>query len=262
MTADRWFWARRPRPAASMRLVCLPYAGGSTSVFRAWPDLAPPELEVCPVELPGRGARMGEAPYRSLPPLVEALADALQPLFDRPYALFGHSMGGLVGFELARVLRRRGWPQPGHLFVSASPAPSLSHAPFPYGASDTVAKARLKALNGTPREVLENDELMELVLPVIRADFALLQTYEYREETPFEMPMTVFGGIDDRTVQPSALEGWRAQSSRVDLRLLPGDHFFVHDLAPELIGLITDRLSARTAEWPGARLECVAGRPA
>lgn len=260
MTVDRWFWARRPRPAASMRLVCLPYAGGSTSVFRAWPELAPPDLEVCPVELPGRGARMGEAPYRRLAPLVEALADALQPLLDRPYALFGHSMGGLLGFELARVLRRRGWPQPGHLFVSASPAPFLRHAPVADGASDAVVKARLKALNGTPREVLENDELMELVLPVLRADFAVLQTYEYREEAPFEMPMTVFGGIDDRTVAPSALEGWRAQSSSVDLRLLPGDHFFVHDLAPELIGLITDRLSARTAGWPGSRLESVAGR--
>ncbi len=245
---DRWFCARRPRPAAAARLVCLPYAGGGASVYRRWDHLAPQHVEVCPVELPGRGARMGEAPFLRLPPLVRALADALEPLLDRPFAFFGHSMGGLVAFELARLLRRRGWPQPCHLFVSASPAPPRRHEPAFHDASDAEVKARLQALNGTPGAVLENEELMALTLPVIRADFAVLETYEYHEESPLDVPITVFGGLQDRAVRPSDLQGWQAHSTDSRLRMLPGDHFFIHHLAPELVHLVTAHFA------PGVRL--------
>lgn len=237
--SEKWFWGRRPRPAASTRLVCLPYAGGAATAYRTWAHLAPSHVEVCPVELPGRGARMGEEPYRRLAPLVRALADALEPLLDRPYALFGHSMGGLLAFELARLQRRRGHPAPAHLFVSASPAPGRCHESTVHDASDAEVKARLRSFNGTPPEVLDNEELMALALPIIRADFAVLETYELVDEPPLDIPLTVFGGIHDRTVQPADLAGWRDHATSVQLRMLPAGHFFLDELAPELIRLIT-----------------------
>lgn len=245
MTA-RWFWAGWPRPAAEVRLVCIPYAGGAASVFRAWPHLAPPDVEVRPVELPGRGARMDEEPFLRMPSLVHAMADALEPLLDRPFALFGHSMGGLVAFELTRLLRRRGWPAPCHLFLSATRAPSAPRAfPLLHQASDAVLKEKVRAFDGTPPEALADDELMALVLPLIRADLAVLETYEYREEPPLDVPSTVFAGIHDQTVRFSELDRWRQHLVRSQLRLLPGGHFFVNDRAPDLMGLVVAQLNRR-----------------
>lgn len=240
---ERWFWAARARPAAEARLVCIPYAGGAASVFRGWHHLAPPDVAVCPVELPGRGGRMDEEPFLRMPPLVHALADALEPLLDRPFVLFGHSMGGLVAFELTRLLRRRGWPEPCHLFVAASPAPDTPR-PFPpiHQESDAVLKERLHTFDGTPPEALADNELMALVLPVIRADFAVIETYDYREEPPLEVPSTVLGGIHDRTVRFSELDRWRRHLARAELRMLPSGHFFVNDLAPDLMRLVVAQL--------------------
>jgi len=127
--------------------------------------------------------------------------------------------------------------------VSASGAPVRRREPVLHGASDAELKARLRAFNGTPREILENDELMELVLPVLRADFAVLETYEYHEEPPLDVPLTVLGGIHDRTVRPSELEGWRGQSTSSRLRLLPGDHFFIQGMTAEVVQLVVDRLT-------------------
>lgn len=263
-----WFWSRRARPAATARLICVPYAGGAASVYRAWEHLVPDNIEVCAVEFPGRGARLGEAPFRRLPPLVRSLTDALEPLLDLPFAIFGHSMGGLVAFEVARQLRRRGWSEPCHLFVSASPSPDRPPAlPLLHDAPDKELKEQLQQLNGTPREVLENDELMALALPVIRADFAALETYEFHHEPPLDVPLTVIGGLQDRTVRPVALQGWRAHSTRPRLALLPGDHFFVHDLAPEIVGLVSSHLSTTSvptgpagipAGWPTEEESCLA----
>lgn len=240
---EQWFRAPQARLAAATRLVCLPYAGGSAAVYRTWDQLVPNDVEVCPVELPGRGRRIGEHPFSRLAPLVRALADAMEPLLDRPFALFGHSLGGLVAFELARLLRRRGWPVPCHLFLSASAAPARRREPVLHNASDAELKARLLEFNGTPREILENDELMELILPVLRADFAVLETYEYHEEPPLDVPITVFGGIHDRTVRPSELEGWRGQSTSSRLHLLPGDHFFIQGMAFEVVRLVVAHLT-------------------
>lgn len=250
---EQWFRVPHARSAAATRLVCLPYAGGSAAVYRTWDQLVPGDVEVCPVELPGRGMRFGEQPFTRLPPLVRALADAMEPLLDRPFALFGHSFGGLVAFELARLLRRRGWPVPCHLFVSATGAPARGRRrePVLHTAPDAELKARLHEFNGTPPEILANDELMELVLPVLRADFAALETYEYHEEPPLDVPITVFGGIHDRTVRPSELEGWRGQSTSSRLRLLPGDHFFINEMAYEVVRLVVAHLTPVLVPVPG-----------
>ena len=241
---NRWLPRTRLNSHPEFRLFCLPYAGGGASVYRAWPQAVPRQVEVCAVELPGRGSRMCEAPFQRLTPLVRALASAIEPALDRPFALFGHSMGGLVAFELARWLRRQGGPSPRRLFVSASSAPGAPPTlPLLHQAPDTEVKAKLRELGGTPRELLDNDEIMALLIPTLRADLSVLETYEHRPEPPLEVPITVFGGTADRTVRLPALAGWRTQTSAGSrLRLFSGDHFFLHDAATDMLAAILEDL--------------------
>ena len=240
-------WLIRLRAAApgDIPLFCLPYAGGSAATYHRWHHLAPPGIHVNAVELPGRGSRLEETPFVRIPPLVRSLAGALDGRLDRPYAVFGHSMGGLIAFELVRALRERGYPQPVHLFVSATAAPgSRPGRPPLHSASDEEVMAELRSLNGTPQELLDNEELMALAIPTLRADYSILQSYEYRDKPPLDIPVTVFGGISDRITPPASLNGWRRQSTAgTRLRLLPGDHFFVNDSAPQIMGAISETLA-------------------
>lgn len=240
----RWLAGPVPSPYAELRLFCLPYAGSGAVVYRDWPGAVPDRFQVCPIELPGRGSRHREAAFTRLVPLARALADALDGALDRPFALFGHSLGGLIAYELARTLRRRGGPQPVHLFVSATAAPGTAPAqPLVHCAAERDVKHRLRELNGTRHEVLDNDELMALMLPTIRADFAVLETYEYRDEPPLPVPITVFGGAQDRVVTLSHLNGWREHSAvGCRLRLFPGDHFFLHSATAEVIHAVSQIL--------------------
>lgn len=242
-----WLVGQELDPHAGLRLLCLPYAGGAAAVYRRWHDIAPSHIEVCPVELPGRGRRMAEAPFVRLAPLVRTLATSIDPLLDRPFAIFGHSMGGLVAFELARALRALGKPQPAHLFISAATAPGEPTALPPLrGAPDAEVKRELRALDGTPRELLDNDDLMSVMLPVVRADFSVLETYEYRDEPPLPVPLTVFGGAADPVVSPPALNRWRGQSARgCRLQLFPGGHFFLHAAATGVVGAIVRALDLK-----------------
>jgi surfactin synthase thioesterase subunit len=242
----RWLAGQELSPSAEVRLFCLPYAGGGAAVYQRWRAAAPTRLQVCPVELPGRGMRLRETPYRRLDLLVEGLIDALGEALDRPYALFGHSLGGLVGFELAMALRDRGLRRPEHLIVAGTAAPGTPLGlPPVHEASDADLRARLVTLNGTPRELLDDAELMELMLPTVRADFAVLETYGYRERPPLAVPVTVLGGTGDRVVPPATLSGWRRHSTGTTrLRLFPGDHFFVHSAGSDVLALIVDTLLA------------------
>jgi medium-chain acyl-[acyl-carrier-protein] hydrolase len=161
-------------------------------------------------------------------PLVEALAAAL-PLAGVPFAFFGHSMGALIAFELARELARRGRPGPLHLFVSGRRAPQVPDREEPlHRLPDPEFVVRLRELNGTPEEVLANGELMQLLLPLLRADFAVHETYEYRPGEPLAVPISALGGIADPEVRRDDLEAWRPETrGAFRLRMLPGDHFFL-----------------------------------
>lgn len=226
-----------------MRLFCFPYAGGGDSVFRAWQKGLPEAIEVCPVQLPGRGARISEPPFTELSPLVRAAAQALAPHWDKPFALFGHSMGALVCFELTRHLRRDGGPQPVHLFVSGRCSPQTLREPFAGDLPDSEFQETLRRYNGTPEEVLENPELMELLLPVIRADFAVCKSYVCAPEPPFSFPVTAFGGLEDLGVSRECIEGWREHTTGpFVLRMLPGDHFFLNTFARPLLEAIAKEL--------------------
>lgn len=225
---------------AAFRLFCLPYAGGGAAIYHGWHAIAPDHIQVCAIELPGRGHRMAEAPFQRLVPMVRALASALRPLLDQPFAIFGHSMGGLIAFELARALRASGMPSPAHLFVSAIAAPgTLSTWHALRDAPDGEVKEELRALEGTPAALLENDDLMAVMLPIVRADFTVLETYEYRPDRPLDVPITVFGGMSDHVVPPWNLTGWRRESTRGSrLQMFPGGHFFLQSAANDVVAAI------------------------
>jgi medium-chain acyl-[acyl-carrier-protein] hydrolase len=233
---DSWIAFRKPNPQARLRLFCFPYAGTGASIFRTWSDGLPADVEVCPVQFPGRGTRLLETPFTQLLPLIEALAQALVPLMDKPFAFFGHSLGALVGFELARQLRRQSGVQPVRLFISADLAPQIPHRDRPLHAlPEGELLAELRRLNGIPGKVLEEAELMQMILPILRADFAVYETYVYSAEPPLNCPISTFGGLQDQRVSRGDLEAWRDQTNgSFSVRMFPGDHFFLNTTQPLL----------------------------
>lgn len=238
-----WLVNWKPNRKASVRLFCFPYAGGGDFVFRSWQQSLPETIEVCPVQLPGRGLRITEPPCTEIKQLIKAAGEALAPCLDKPFALFGHSMGALIAFELARHLRREYSAQPVHLFVSGRCSPQMISGPLDAKLFDSELPEMLRRNNGTPEEVLDNSELMELVAPVLRADVVLCNSYVYAPKPPFSFPITAFGGLDDRGVTRRYIEGWREHTTGAFLlRMVPGDHFFVNTSRLLLLEAISKEL--------------------
>ena len=230
VASSLWFHSLHRNPYARFRLFCLPYAGGGASIYHAWSRYLPKEIEVCPIQLPGREGRLQEKPFADLPSLLEALLSVLLPCLDMPYAFFGHSMGALISFELARAISRCGHAlQPTHLFLSGRRAPQWPNPDPPASQlpeQEFIEKLRL--LNGTPEEVLQDQELLHLLLPLLRADFALCETYRYMPDSLLRCSLTVFGGLEDKDVSRESLNAWREEvSGPFKLRFFSGDHFFL-----------------------------------
>jgi medium-chain acyl-[acyl-carrier-protein] hydrolase len=227
-----WVVRYRPEPAARLRLFCLPHAGGGASAFRQWAGRMPAGVEVVAVQLPGREGRFAEPAFDGCPPLVAALADGLRPELDRPFALFGHSLGAIVAFELARHLARAGGPTPVHLFVSGSAAPHVRPPRPPvHDLPEAEFIAELRRRGGTPPAVLEHAELMQLLLPTLRADFSISDTYRCTPGS-FDGPLTAYAGTDDATVRPEHAEAWReVTAGPFAFRAFPGGHFFPYTTA-------------------------------
>lgn len=185
-----------------------------------------------------------EPPFSQLSLLVEALADALLPLLDKPFALFGHSLGSLVSFELARQLRAKHQARPVRLFVSAGPAPQIPHRGLPiHTLPEKEFAAELRRLDGTPGELLNHRELMDIVLPSLRADFALYESYQYSSGAPLNCPISTFGGLSDHKVSHSDLEAWRDQTAAsFSIRMFPGDHFFLKTTQSQLLRALSREL--------------------
>lgn len=225
-------WAMYPsrNPTARLRLFCFPYAGGGATVFSTWPRGLPPEVEVVAVQPPGREARIGEKPYGDLAQLVEAMHPQLLPHMDRPFAFYGHSNGGLMAFELARTLRRTGGPMPLHLFIGGRPAPQVVlEEEMIHALPHDEFLAALRRYAGTPEEILQNAEIMELVEPVLRADFSLGETYRWVPEPPLDLPISAYHGQGDDEVEQQDVEAWAEMTSReFRFKVFPGDHFFIN----------------------------------
>lgn len=245
-TTQNYSWVICPKPntQANLRLFCFPYAGGGAASFRRWSDDLPITIEVCPVELPGRGWGIRSTPFTRVLPLVQAIAQALLPYLDKPFAFFGHSMGALVSFELTRLLRREYGLLPLHLFVSGRRAPQIPNLEPPiHTLPESAFLEELRRLKGTPQAVLENAELMQLLIPILKADFAVNETYVYTNEPPLECPITTFGGLQDVEVSCEHLEAWANQTSAsFSLQLLPGNHFFLHSAQSLLLQSLAQKL--------------------
>jgi surfactin synthase thioesterase subunit len=248
-SAGSWLACWKPNTKASARLFCLPYAGGGTSMFHSWSGLLPPEIEIHAIRLPGRETRFGEQPFTRLSSLVRALGAVLRQYLDRPFAIFGHSMGGLVGFELARQLRRQGQPSPEQLFISAHRAPQLADAYAPiHQLADSAFLMRLQTLYETPPDVLDDPELVELYLPLMRADLAVCETYVYTPEDPLDCPITVFGGTKDGSVGREELSAWSVHTrSCFNLQMFPGNHFFLRSNRVLMLGALARDLKQISA---------------
>jgi medium-chain acyl-[acyl-carrier-protein] hydrolase len=218
--------------------------------FRHWENNCPPGVEICPVQLPGRGSRLKEPAFNSLPALVQALGPALLPYFDKPFAFFGHSMGASVGFELARLLRENGQPQPLHLFVSGRRASQIPARKAPlYNLPEAELLDGLHRLNGTPKEFMEHPELIQMMLPLLRADFSVAETYVYTPGPPLDCPITAFGGLEDGDVSREDIEGWREHTSNIfKVRMFPGDHFFINTSQQLLLQVLFRELHELTRQ--------------
>lgn len=250
-----WIVRSAPIPQPRMRLFCFPYAGGGASVFRSWSDALPEHIEICPIQFPGRENRLQEPPFTRLRPLIQTLAQVLLPHLNMPFAFFGHSMGALASFELALELRRQNAPRPVHLFVSGCRAPQLPRtSPPTHQLPDTEFIDELRRFNGTPEAVLQNSELLDIFLPLLRADLAMSETYDYVAEEPLDLPISAFGGLHDDLVSSDGLAAWQDQTrSGFTLRQFPGDHFFLIGSREALLRAMQQDLSSFEQAIPGYR---------
>ncbi|WP_449418332.1 alpha/beta fold hydrolase [Phormidium nigroviride] len=230
--------------SAKIRLFCFPYAGGGASTYRSWESQLPPEIEVCPIQLPGRENRISEAPITEFTELVEALADVLKPMLDRPFAFYGHSMGGLLAFEVAKSLRDRFGLLPIHLFIGATIAPQL---PNPFPALDLTSRLKLTTFLhslGTSSKVLQNTELMEALLPTMKADFLALESYTYKDNAPLDCPISAFAGSKDRFVSEEDIAAWSIQTlSGFHLESVAGSHLFLESDREQVLQTICRELA-------------------
>jgi medium-chain acyl-[acyl-carrier-protein] hydrolase len=226
-----WWEGVGSNTRAGARLYCFPNAGGGASLYRSWLASAA-SLEICPLVLPGRERRLMEQPHRRLGPLVQTLIEILPQ--DKPFAFFGHSMGAVVGFEVARQLRRQNLQQPTHLFVSAHAPPELLRPRTPprHLLSDCALTEELRSMKGTDERIFSDVSFMEVILPAVRADFELIETYAYQSEEPLDIPVTAMGGDHDEEVTRDELGAWRAHTrSTFTLRMYSGGHFYLRDFS-------------------------------
>jgi medium-chain acyl-[acyl-carrier-protein] hydrolase len=220
-----------------LRLFCFPYAGSGSSVYRGWAAAITQAIEVWPVALPGREHRLDESPIDDLRLLAAAVGDELARFLEPPFALFGHSMGALLAFELARHLRRQGRPGPRCLIVSAHRAPHLpDEQDRIHDMPTSEFLQELRQLNGTPAGVLGDRKLVELLLPVLRADFKAAELYRYTEEPPLRCPIVAYGGTTDGMISEAQLAAWDVHTDGgFAQRMFEGDHFYIQTKREELI---------------------------
>lgn len=245
-TFTSWITCPKPNPKAKIRLFCFPYSGGSATIFRTWANDLPDSIELCPIEIPGRGKQIKLSPYTKIEPLIQATATNIIPYLNKPYAFFGYSMGALISFELTRLLRSDYNSHPLHLFIAAYHAPQLpSETSLMYQLTDTDFLNEIYQLNGTPKVVQENPELIKFFLPVIRADFTVLDTYVYSHQSPLNCPITAFGGLQDSRVSYNALSAWEKQTTAPFLlHEIDGNHFFINTAKNTLLNLVIQSLQS------------------
>ena len=240
----RWLPYSLRQTDARLRLLCFPYAAGNARMFRHWDAEMPDGVEACPVELPGRGTRRGERCVSNMTSLVETMAAQMQPLLDLPFAIFGYSMGGLVGFELARTLRRQYGREPAALLVAAQNAPSVPlERPTARRSTDEELSAALYRSGGMSEKALANARFMRAFLPVLRADYTLVDTYVYAPEMPLQCPIHLYTGTEDPLVSGRGQAEWgRETSGDFMVHHFPGGHYFLREAEDRFLASVSGLL--------------------
>jgi len=239
----RWLKRFDAGGSSEVRLLCFHHAGGTASMYRGWRDLMPPSVEPVAVQLPGRADRFRERPFDAMAPLVEALVEVVGPLLDRPFACYGLSMGGKVAWALAHRLRALGMPVPTALYVAnvAAPARREGRADWDLRRDDLIAY--LREMGGTPPELFEATELLDSLLPTLRADLTLVDSFHFRPPAPLDLPIRAFAGADDVEGGPERMRGWADETTgRFTLDVVPGGHFFDAAGERQVIRTVTDDL--------------------
>lgn len=240
--------------ASRVSLFCLPYAGAGAAVYRGWEDRLPNWVELIPLHLPGRGLRYHLPAMHDWAQLIDLLLRDVRPHIARPFGVFGHSMGALIGIELAHAIRARHQRTPVWFGASGSKAPSRRERDLKWlDCPEEALLDELRSLHGTPPELLENRELLEMLLPALRADFHLCGSYDPQRRAPLDCPLLALGGTDDDDVSPPQenLTAWSLETSgSCRVEMLNGDHFFIHTQQDAVIALVVDSLSEaiRSAE--------------
>jgi medium-chain acyl-[acyl-carrier-protein] hydrolase len=239
-----WFNVVPTQGDPGARLFCLPCAGGGTAIYYPWRDLLLDEVALVRIQLPGRETRLRERSMTRMRPLIKAIIEELAHYIDLPIFLFGHSMGALIAFELSRELRRKFGVVPAHLFVSGRRAPQIPNPdPIVHELPDKEFIDYLIQYEGIPEIVTESEELLDLFLPILRADFELLDHYQYQNEPLLDCPITAFGGLSDPKIAHDDVRAWRAQTSgQFNCHLLKGGHFFINDSKNLLLELVNTAL--------------------
>ncbi|MBT3706382.1 MAG: thioesterase [Proteobacteria bacterium] len=229
MKFNQWITCPEPKPEADLRLFCLPFAGGGASIYRAWSHGLGPKYEVCPIQLPGRENRAGTSAVSDSKHLAEMIASQMSLYLDKPYLVYGHSMGGLLAYEALKQLENAGHALPKTAFIGAHRAPHLPpRRSSMIGLSDHDFIQKISSFGGFEKEVLDSQELIQFILPTLRADFSVCDGYQYHPYQPLDCPLVVFSGTDDPEVPPSDMDEW-GQHSIYPLQhiSLPAGHFFL-----------------------------------
>lgn len=243
---NSWISCPKPNPQAQQKLFCFPCAGGTTAVYSHWHKYLPTDIEINLVQLPGRGYLIEEPPFTSFLQLVKTLTSKLKPYLNKSFVFFGHSMGATLAFEITRQLRREAHSLPTHLFAAACPAP---HKPIKRPFINNLPEAEFVSelqyrYNAIPQSILDNQELKQLFLSCLRADFTMIETYKYIKEKPIDCSITVFGGWQDRVISLNSLENWRIETNQTfNLEMLTGNHFFIHNIKSLFLELFFLELS-------------------
>ncbi|QRO02649.1 thioesterase [Archangium violaceum] len=235
-----WFPLRQPNPHTRLRVFCFPYAGGGASIYNNWGAALPASVEVCAVQLPGRERRILEQPFRRIPALLDALEPVLAPLLDKPFVFFGYSMGTRIALALTQRWQARGAPLPLGLVMAAAGAPHRDR-PSRDDLDDANFVELLRSYEGTPPEVFAHKELLEMVLPSLRADFSVADTL--LPATPVRCPISAWSGEEDPHVTQESLDAWgELTTEELRLRWFPGKHFFLRTVREPLLAALREEL--------------------
>ena len=242
---SQWFTTFNQLKSKDSRLFTFPFSGAGAVIYQPWvKDFNNTDIQLVGVQLPGREARLHEPALLNLELLVEQLSIAILPFTNKPYSFFGHSLGGLVAFELSRKLRKLDANLPEHLFVSAFRAPDMINPnPILHRLSDHDLIEKMRVYGGTAEAIISNEDLMAILLPIIRADFTLFENYYYQIEPPLDVPITALSGQIDHVVKPSYMTDWILQTNQTfEHHIYEGDHFFLSKKQDEIVRLLMCKL--------------------